>query len=291
MNARSRHWMLAVALAFAWALPATAQAQEKVNFPSLDHWGGTAPLELDGYMYKPKGKRSFPALVMFHGCAGAIGKNGKVTQRFRDMALLLNDMGYGVLLVDSFNPRGTREICTTPVKARDIQEDQRWLDAYGAIAYLNTRADVLPGRIGAIGFSHGGTAAVQVMDAGVPPRQAGHPGFVAAVSLYPGCSTTLHKTPDFKAYAPLLILAGELDDWTPAGPCKDLAQRSLARGEPVEIEVYEGAYHGFDSTSPVRVRNDVIRRGQPVHVGGHPPARERAYARIREFLGKHLPLQ
>ena len=65
----------------------------------------------------------------------------------------------------------------------------------------------------------------------------------------------------------------------------------FARGEPVEIEVYEGAYHGFDSTSPVRVRNDVIRRGQPVHVGGHPPARERAYARIREFLGKHLPPQ
>jgi dienelactone hydrolase len=278
----------ALLVALATALCGPAAAQEKVNFPSLDKWGGTEPLELDAYFYKPKGRKPFPALVMFHGCSGALGKSGKVTQRFRDMARLLNDMGYGVLLVDSFNPRGVPEICTTPIKARDIKEEQRWLDGYAAIDYLATRPEVIPGRVGAIGFSHGGTATLQVMDAGLPPKQ-GRAGFVAGVSLYPGCSTTLNKSPDFKAYNPLLILAGELDDWTPAEPCKQLAERSKGRGEPVEIEVYEGAYHSFDSDSPVRIRNDVIRRGQAVHVGGNPAAREKAYARIQEFLARHLP--
>ncbi len=265
-----------------------SQAQEKVQFPSLDSWTGTSPLMIDGYLYKPKGKERFTAVAMFHGCAGALGRNGKVTSRFRSMAALLNGMGYGVLLVDSFNPRGEREICTTPIKARSILEDQRWLDAFGAIDYLNTRADVVAGRIGAIGFSHGGTNAVQVMDANLPPKAQGRAGFAASVAMYPGCSTTLAKRPDFKAYAPLLVLAGELDDWTPALPCRKLIERSRARGEPVDIEVYPGAYHAFDETTPVKLRTDVIRSGHPVHVGGNPAAREAAYARVREFFGKHL---
>ena len=262
-------------------------AQEKVQFPSLDWWKGTDRLVIDGYFYKPD-KPKFAAIAMFHGCAGALGRNGNVTQRFRDMAALLNEMGYGVLLVDSFNPRGEREICTTRIKSRDIGEEQRWLDAFGAIEYLNTRSDVLPGKIAAIGFSHGGTNALQVMDAGLPPKKEGKPGFVASVAMYPGCTTTLKKSPAFRAYAPLLILAGELDDWTPVEPCKALAANSRGRGEPVEIEIYPDSYHGFDETSPVRVRTDVIRSGHPVHVGGNPAAREAAYKRIREFFGRHL---
>ena len=47
---------------------------------------------------------------------------------------------------------------------------QHWLDAFGAIDYLNSRGDVVQGRIGAIGFSHGGTNALQVMDANLPPK-------------------------------------------------------------------------------------------------------------------------
>jgi dienelactone hydrolase len=274
-------------LAFA---AAGTHAQEKVQFPSLDLWGGTTPLPIDGYVYKPRGNGPFPALVMFHGCSGALARNGRVSQRFRDLAQLLSGMGYLVLLADSFNPRGTQEICTTRPKAREIQESQRWLDGFGALNYLATRPDVQPGRIGAIGASHGGTAALQVMDAGLPPKQ-GQAGFAAAVALYPGCSSTLKKQPDFQAYAPLLVLAGELDDWTPAEPCRQLVERSRRRGEPVEIEVYEGAHHSFDSTAPVTVRNDVIRNGHPVHAGGHPPAREKAYAHIQQFFARHLPAQ
>lgn len=278
----------ALALAGAAALALPAAAQEKVQFASLDKWNGPDRLMVDGYLYKPKGKERFTAIAMFHGCAGAIGTNGRITSRFRNMAALLTGMGYGVFLVDSFNPRGERQICTTPLKARDIQEDQRWLDAFGAVEYLNTRSDVIPGRIGAIGFSHGGTNALQVMDENLPPRAEGRQGFAASVAMYPGCSTTLAKRPQFKAYGPMLILAGELDDWTPADKCKALAERSSARGEPVEAVIYPGAYHAFDETTPVKLRTDVIRSGHPVHVGGNPAAREAAYKRVREFFGKHL---
>jgi len=266
-------------------------AQEKVQFPSLDRWQGSERLVLDAYLYKPQAEGRFVALVMFHGCAGALGKNGAITQRFRDTAKLLNGIGYGVLLVDSFNPRGERQICTVTPKARAIQEEQRWLDAYGAIEYLNTRDDVVHGKIGAIGFSHGGTAAVQVMNAELPIKRQGMPGFAAAVAMYPGCASTLAARPDYVAYAPLLILAGELDDWTPARYCQSLAGRSKERGQPVDIEIYPDSYHGFDELSPVKVREDVVRSGKGVHVGGNPAARVAAHARIREFFAKYLPAQ
>ncbi|EJL83671.1 dienelactone hydrolase-like enzyme [Polaromonas sp. CF318] len=284
-------WRLATSAALACSLALPCLAQEKVQFPSLDRWQGSERLVLDAYLYKPEAQGRFVALVMFHGCAGALGKNGLITQRFRDTAKLLNGMGYGVLLVDSFNPRGERQICTVNPKARAIQEEHRWLDAYGVIEYLNTRADVVPGKIGAIGFSHGGTAAVQVMNAELPVKKQGAPGFAAAIAMYPGCASTLAARPDYVAYAPLLILAGELDDWTPARYCQKLAERSKGRGQPVDIEIYPDAYHGFDELSPVKLREDVVRSGKPVHVGGNPAARVAAHARIREFFARHLPAQ
>jgi hypothetical protein len=41
--------------------------------------------------------------------------------------------------------------------------------------------------------------------------------------------------------------------WTPAAPCKELLDAAAARGSRVEMQVYSGAYHGFDrANSPVR---------------------------------------
>ena len=53
---------------------------------------------------------------------------------------------------------------------------------------------------------------------------------------------------------PTLILIGELDDWTPASECRNLAEgrddwgvsREKGQGIPIEITVYPGAYHDFD---------------------------------------------
>jgi len=284
-------WALAAASALAPSL-ARAQTAEYVRFPSLDNWKGNAPLQLDGYFFRPPGKDRYAAIVMFHGCAGAISEDsGRITSRFIEMSRLLTGMGYAVLLVDSFNPRGTHQICTTRPSQREIHDRHRVLDAYGALAYLESRPDVIAGRVGAIGFSHGGTNAVAVMDATSQAyRQSGR-RFAASVSLYPGCTSLLRKQPEYQAYGPLLVLAGELDDWTRADRCQALIERSRGRGEPVDIVVYPGAHHGFDQKTEVRLRTDVThgRNGTAgVHVGGNPQARRDAYRRIREFFGTHL---
>src|SRR5690606_3956335 len=148
---------------------------------------------------------------------------------------LLLDMGYAVLIVDSFNPRGVAEICTTPIREREIHNRHRVMDAYGALRYLNSRPDVEHGKIAGIGFSHGGSNALSIMDASEGSHRATGQEFAASVSMYPGCRYALGKQPQFSAYGPLLILTGEKDDWTPAAPCKELAERSKSKGEPVDI--------------------------------------------------------
>jgi dienelactone hydrolase len=54
-----------------------------------------------------------------------------------------------------------------------------------------------------------------------------------------------------------------------------------------QIESYAGAYHGFDSTAPPRVRKDVpggVHPGQGVTVGGNPQALKRSRERLLRFL-------
>jgi dienelactone hydrolase len=59
-------------------------------------------------------------------------------------------------------------------------------------------------------------------------------------------------------------------------------------GSPaVQIEAYAGAYHGFDSHAPVRVRKEVpngLHPGAGVHVGGNPEALQRSQQRLLEFI-------
>ena len=87
---------------------------------------------------------------------------------------------------------------------------------------------------------------------------------------------------------PVRILIGEVDDWTPAKPCAELASLARERGWPLETTVYEGAHHGFDAPSGrVRHRANVpngVVPGAGVHVGPDPAARADASRRMDAFL-------
>jgi len=274
-------------------LTAAAAESERVAFDSFDEVDGAA-VAIEGYLYRAEGRpaqAAAPAVVLFHGCGGLLTRSGRIQARYRELAERVSGMGYTVLMPDSFNPRGEREICTTPPGEREIRARHRWLDAYGALRYLNARPDVVPGRIAALGFSHGGTVALQAVDGTLPVRRRTDLGFAAAVALYPGCKAVLNQKREFSAYAPLLMMVGALDDWTPAQPCQQLAERSRAHGQPVELVTYAEAYHGFDRSTPVKVRTDVthgVNGAAGVHIGGNQAARADAYRRLAEFLAIHL---
>jgi dienelactone hydrolase len=234
------------ALALSWALagmPSIASAQERVKFPSADgELNVAAPTELVGYLYRPSGAGPFPAVVAMHGCGGLFAQRdrNRIAARNVDWGTRLSKLGYVVLFPDSFNPRGTPEVC---------KQDQtlvrpglhRVADAYGALAWLQKQPFVRPGAIALMGWSHGGVTTVWASRKGSRARPKDvQTDFALGIAMYPGCVAIL-ETQYVPAF-PVHMFVGDRDDWTPAAPCKLFAEKAK-----LPIVAYPNAHHGFDA--------------------------------------------
>ncbi len=275
------HAIVSIVLALAATL---AHAQERVSFPSFDG-AGNAPVVLNGYFFAAAASPA-PAIAMFHGCGGAYDKSGALSRRMREYAELFHGLGMHALVVDSLTPRYEKELCTQKNGKRRVTPANRRLDALGALAYLADRADVDAKRIGMIGWSNGGSTVLSASNLHHRDVAAAVVKPAFAIAFYPGCETDLKR--GFSPSAPLLMLVGQLDDWTPPAPCIALA-KSVSETPP-EITVYPGAWHGFESDAPLRLRKDVpngVNPGQGVHVGGNPAAWRASRDRVVRFLAEH----
>ena len=96
----------------------------------------------------------------------------------------------------------------------------------------------------------------------------------------------------YRPAAPLLILIGDQDDWTPAEPCRRLAEAAQQAGYPVTIKIYPGAYHSFDSYNPVRYVptrvNPNTPSGRGATTGGDPAAWADSSREVGTFFGRYL---
>ena len=264
---------------------AATAAPERISIPTNGLSSSRAPLQ--GILFTPADAGAHPAVVMMHGCGGAYSRDGSLNPRHLMWGEFLASQGFVALMLDSFTPRGIKEICTQKYRERTLKEADRISDAYAVLAWLRGRGDVDAARIGILGWSHGGGSVLAAITR--PP--ASGPGFAAAVSFYPGCTRRAKAPQKFRPYAPLLVLIGEADDWTPAAPCKALAAAVSARGDPMQIVTYPDTYHGFDNPGITnrRVRKDVpngVRPGLGVTTAPNPEAREDAKQRVSEFLRK-----
>jgi dienelactone hydrolase len=271
------------------------------------------PQDIPATILKPEGDGPFPAIVVMHDCSGLGARSSGSPGRW---AHLLAAQGYVVIMPDSFLPRGFDQgVCTTaatgPALATTLP-GARVRDAYAALAYLRTLPYVDGQHVGIMGGSHGGsTTLATLVDAVDPLAPAGdgqHAGFAGGIALYPGCGAAyggwsverqwgnrgpvIGSSGVYKPVAPLLILVGEKDDWTPAGDCQALAERAQEAGYPVTIKIYPGAYHSFDSDKPPRYlderRNANKRDGHGATTGGDPVAWADAIERVKAFFARYL---
>jgi len=276
-----------VNLAFALTLP------EKVLFPSL---GESSPTILTGYLYRPsKPAESKSAIVLAHGCSGMIDDKGGIKRGVKHWAARFTEKGYVVLAVDSFNPRGHKEVCTQ-FKRPILESRERPRDAYGALNYLAAQSFVDKDRVVLMGFSHGATGALYAIeDDGKPHKLAksANIAFRAALAFYPGCTNAYKARLKFAIAVGIFI--GADDDWTPAAPCKALIELNQSRRSSekrAEYFDYPGAYHAFDVPgTTVRVRRDVRMSNQlgladGVHVGGNEAAGVAAQQDVDAFLAR-----
>jgi dienelactone hydrolase len=254
-------------------------------------------------------KAKVPAMIVVHGSSG-------VLQNEWEWAKRLNELGVAAFVIDNFTGRGVAETAT------DQSRLSPSADAAGALAALKllaTHPAIDARRIGVIGFSRGGSAAIN--SALEPIRRAvidGDLRFAAHVAVYPGCAVPFVST--HLDGSPILMLLGGKDDYTPASFCLDYADRLRASGASIKAVVYPNANHGFDSAAPPHFRprpttarncrgevdlddgvftaqaGDQVVSGaaaeaaikqcaeRGVTVGGDPEAREKAPGEVANFL-------
>lgn len=215
------------------------------------------------------------AVVMLHGCSGvypnSYGDESQISSRFRDRAAELNDIGMHALLVDSFstrdpdNPPATsrQDYCNAHadlVAIHATEEADRPRDAQGGYTALVALTDgqdrprVDPVRVGVLGWSNGGSAALAAVARDRWPQQP----FRTAQIYYPGCGlygafgNPNNGTSTYVADVPAELQIGTLDTIASVSACSVHAQHSAdAGGEPVGIYVWDGAQHSFEGATCV----------------------------------------
>jgi dienelactone hydrolase len=257
---------IAIAVASLFAAEASAQT---VRFPSVAVGGAGAGPELSGWMYRPAGGGPFPGMVLAHPCGG-------VSDHTAVWGKLLSSWGYVVVAPDSFGPRGEKSVCG---RGNVVNGNMRVADVAGAIDFLNAQPFVRRGQIGLIGHSHGGWT---VMRAVQKSYELAARGLKAAVAYYPSCAPQF----DRDVAAPLLVMIGDKDDWTPADNCRKLQSAGFTRPDLVQVVYYPNAYHAFDNKAQDRTLT--VADGKSHRLAYDSAAAPDAEARTRAFFEKYL---
>ena len=173
-----------------------------------------------------------PTVIIAHGCGGFDQPS------FYNWAQDFKSWGYNAILVDSFTPRGfPRGMCGTnnvrpTVRAMDMENVAKWI----------RQQPWHKGNVVLVGFSHGGTVALNV---------SSNPNITqlinAAVIFYPNCKRPFVGRDYSRAYMPVQVHLGEGDTVTPSTEC-------LSTFTNQTYYIYPNAIHSFDVPLPYRVR-------------------------------------
>lgn len=182
-----------------------------------------------------------PVMVIMHGSAGLRAHEYRYVRE-------LTREGIGAAVLDSFTPRG---IASTGWQQQEVTSLTMVGDVYALLNRLVHHPRINPSRIGIMGFSKGGAVAMFAADDHMRRALAeGDNRFALHVAFYPSCVVQL-KFPQ-PTGAPLLMLLGELDSYTPAIQCQRYIKRMRAAGFPVSSITYRNAHHGWDAPFAVQ---------------------------------------
>lgn len=242
-----------------------------IHFPSWDITKSPAePLTIKGKLTFPKPcawghtrsspAKKWPAVLILHGSAG-------VDARGDFYAQALNAAGIATLEIDMWEARGI-----VGAQNRPPLPFFNYPDAFGALAFLAHHPNIDPHRIGELGFSWGAvitmasaTKLYSEQFGGTGPKA---PRFAAHVANYPVCWAYNSVYPPVTGKpvlgtafgtrsggisapltgAPVLIQIGSEDSYDEGPePCFALKDSLIPEEQAVvDINVYSGAYHGWD---------------------------------------------
>jgi dienelactone hydrolase len=242
-------------------------AQPASSLTLNDHTVGGPRSHKEGALWLPNGRAApFAAVVVLSGCNG-------VKHTTRVWARRLASWGYAALIVDSFTPRGLKNVCH---RGGELSGSERAKDAFAGAAYLRTRPDINPDHIAVLGYSHGGWTALEAATKSLVDQNGGR-AFAAVVAYYPIC---LQEAPPLASDVQIFI--GGADDWSSPKHCQAMAAgyADTSAHRPL-LKIFAAATHSFD-----------VKREDRVYLGhrlSYDAAAARAsFAMARRFLDDHL---
>ena len=251
-------------LPFAWlsfclcaSVPSQAQVhvehaaygtREVDGFHDLIGGPKAANLEIVSDLYLPEGagspgKGPFPAMVILHGSGGEWGGRGKRHAEF------LIEHGIAALVVDTFEARNLTRDTRYIARLQQANLPDQVVDAFAALAMLKAHPKIDANRIGVMGYSMGGVAALLAAHAAIAePLMGDGAGFSLHVGFYPPCFVTTADTRT--TGAEIVALWGTEDKSTDKPACEAYMETLETGGSRVEIHWMEGAVHAWNSLSP-----------------------------------------
>jgi carboxymethylenebutenolidase len=214
---------------------------------------------LSAFLCRPKQPGRYPGLILIQEWWG-------LNDHIKEIAQRLAKEHFVVLAPDLYSRLGhvvTQNGAEAAKLASALDTDKTVADLMGALHYLKTLPEVDPAKIGVIGFSIGGSFALQLACRTSEIR--------CAVPFYGEIPANEEIE---KLSAPILYIYGEEDGWIRKEEVQRLKEILKKFKKPGEVKTYAGAPHAFFNDSRREVYN--------------PKAAKDAWKRTLAFFEKHL---
>lgn len=215
---------------------------------------------LRAYVAVPQGVSRAPAVIVVQEWWG-------LNDHIKDVARRLAREGYVAIAPDLYSRLG-HKVTADPNEAgrlmNSLAQEDGLKDLKATLAYLKTRSEVDPGRIGITGFCMGGGYALMLPCVTTDIK--------AAVPFYGPIPNP--DTPLQQLSAPILYIYGEDDGWITKADVERLKAALKKYNKPGEVKTYSGCPHAFFNDT----RPDVYK----------PAEAQDAWSRMLRFFEQHL---
>ena len=187
---------------------------------------------ISGFLVIPGGRGRHGGIIALHEWWG-------LNDWVKMQATSLGANGYVVIAVDLYRGRVTDNISEARKLKRALPEDRAIRDMNAAFHYLTNRPDVDSKHIGSIGWSMGGSFAIQLA--------IQEPHMVACVVNYGALPTDLADVKRINAQ--VLVNCGARDRGILPSKVRAFERLMKAAGQSADIKIYSGAGHAFENPS------------------------------------------
>ena len=207
------------------------------------------PQNVFGILRLPENKQDekYPLVI------GVAGSNGWGDHHYEFLSMY-REMGIATFELKSFESRGVESTVGSQV---EVTTAMMILDSYRALDSVSNHPKIDISKVAITGWSLGG--GVSLLSGWLPLKNAikSQNNFAAHLPFYPPCIFQ----PEILEFvdAPIHILIGELDNWTPADACVNLVENLKKEDNNVKITVYKESHHSFDSKLPIQIAENGYR--------------------------------